>query len=91
MGSWVTVAAVLAVGAELLPPNNPVKDGWSPRWHLPAASHMAAGDVNALFHWKGTWHLMSQWEMEVGGSAVAASTPAGITAALAPAPARSGR
>lgn len=24
-----------------------------------------AGDVNALFYWRGVWHLMSQWEMEV--------------------------
>ena len=61
IGSWVVVAAVLVVEAELLPPNNPVKDGWSPRGHLLAASHMAAGDVNALFHWKGTWRLMFFW------------------------------
>ena len=48
-----------------LPPNDPVRDQWSPLWHLPAASHLAAGDVNALFQWRGRWHLMSQWEMEV--------------------------
>ena len=38
---------------------------WSPRWHVPAQPHLAASDVNALFWWRGTWHLMSQWEMEV--------------------------
>ncbi len=52
----------VAVG---LPPNDPEPDQWSSRWHLPAGTHLSAGDVNALFFWRGVWHLMSQWEMEV--------------------------
>ena len=30
-----------------------------PTWHLPARCE--EGDVNALFQWRGTWHLMQQW------------------------------
>ena len=28
-------------------------------WHLPARCE--EGDVNALFQWNGTWHIMQQW------------------------------
>eukprot|EP00466_Bigelowiella_natans_P015636 jgi/Bigna1/67604/fgenesh1_pg.4_\ len=31
----------------------------TPTWHLTA--RCAAGDVNALFQYKGIWHLMQQW------------------------------
>ena len=48
-----------------LPPNLPRRDHWSPRWHQQDRSHLAAGDVNALFFFRGVWHLMTQWEMEV--------------------------
>jgi|EP01047_Picozoa_sp_COSAG01_P059308 hypothetical protein len=48
-----------------LPPNLPRRDHWSPLWHQQDHSHLAAGDVNALFFFRGVWHLMTQWEMEV--------------------------
>ncbi len=32
-----------------------------PAWHLPARCE--EGDVNALFQFKGVWHLMQQWHL----------------------------
>ena len=33
----------------------------APQWHLPARCR--EGDVNALFQYAGTWHLLQQWHL----------------------------
>ena len=45
--------------APTLPAHLPPAAAPPPLWHLPARCE--EGDVNALFQWRGTWHLMQQW------------------------------
>ena len=63
----LATTSLLLPGApqHLLPPNLQMRDHWSPMWHQQDRSHLAAGDVNAFFYFRGVWHLMTQWEMEV--------------------------
>jgi hypothetical protein len=41
------------------PPPPPPPPYAGATWHLP--TRCEEGDVNALFEWEGTWHLMQQW------------------------------
>lgn len=81
LGGLLSTAAAASSGAApqqthaRLPPNIPQRDRWSPLWHQPDHSHLAAGDVNAFFYYKGTWHLMTQWEMEVPNTYPGRSPP----------------
>ena len=62
----LATTSLLLPGApqHLLPPNLQMRDHWSPMWHQQDRSHLAAGDVNAFFYFRGVWHLMTQWEMQ---------------------------
>jgi hypothetical protein len=64
IGSWAArsacvAAAAASVAAASAPPPPPTPP--PPGWHQPARCE--EGDVNALFQFRGVWHLMQQWHL----------------------------